>query len=156
MMRPIDDDPTDRGNERAPASPAAPPAERPAAPRSTSRRIARGAALAAVPLAALGIAWWATREPAPQRQAAAHDHASMAAPGDSARPVTLDADQARRIGVTFAPVTASDLPRRIRTVGQVTFDETRLTTIAPKVDGWVERLYVRSEEHTSELQSPCN
>ena len=39
----------------------------------------------------------------------------MAATGDSARPVTLTADQARRIGVTFAPVEASDVPRESHT-----------------------------------------
>ena len=32
----------------------------------------------------------------------------------------------------------------MRTVGQITFDETRVNAIAPKVDGWVERLYVNS------------
>ena len=142
-MRPSSSNLTDGAAARAPSPPAASPAAEPADPRSaTRRRIARGAALAAIPLAALGIAWWATRDPGRPEEAAGHDHATMAAPGDSARPVTLDADQARRIGVTFAPVTASDLPRRIRTVGQVTFDETRVTTVAPKVDGWVERLYV--------------
>ncbi|MBK6308382.1 MAG: efflux RND transporter periplasmic adaptor subunit [Gemmatimonadetes bacterium] len=56
--------------------------------------------------------------------------------------MSLTGDQARRIGVTFAPVTASVLPREIRTVGQVTVDETRVQTIAPKIDGWVEHLYV--------------
>lgn len=66
----------------------------------------------------------------------------MAAPVGAASPVSLTGDQARRIGVTFAPMTASVLPREIRTVGQVTVDETRVQTIAPKIDGWVEHLYV--------------
>ena len=82
------------------------------------------------------------RDSAPQAAAGGHDHASMAATGDSARAVMLTADQARLIGVTFVPAEASDVPREIRTVGQVNFDETRVTTISPKVDGWVERLYV--------------
>ncbi|MBK8058893.1 MAG: efflux RND transporter periplasmic adaptor subunit [Gemmatimonadetes bacterium] len=30
----------------------------------------------------------------------------------------------------------------MRTVGQVTVDETRVQTIVPKIDGWVEHLYV--------------
>lgn len=106
------------------------------------RRLARVIALVALPLAALLVAWWATHDAAPTPATGGHDHASMAMPGDSARPVMLTADQARRIGVTFAPVVASDVPREIRTVGQVTFDETGVTTVSPKVDGWVERLYV--------------
>ncbi|MHB1224607.1 MAG: efflux RND transporter periplasmic adaptor subunit [Gemmatimonadaceae bacterium] len=106
------------------------------------RRPVRVIALAALPLVAILVAWWVTRDATPAPTAGGHDHASMAMPGDSARPVTLTADQARRIGVTFAAVEASDMPREIRAVGQVTFDETGVTTISPKVDGWVERLYV--------------
>ncbi len=58
------------------------------------------------------------------------------------RPVMLTADAARRIGVTFAPVILGPLGREVRTVAQVTYDETRLRTISPKIDGWVEQLYV--------------
>lgn len=70
-----------------------------------------------------------------------HDHSAMAA-ADEAQPVTLDADAARRIGVTFATVTRGSLSRTVETVGFATFDETRITTVNPKVEGWVERLYV--------------
>ena len=149
-MRPISDDSLDRHEDRAlqpsPAAETAGGATGATAPPRAARRrrLARGAAIAALPLAALAVAFWATRDSTPSPSAAAdHDHAAMAAPsGDSARSVALTADQARRIGVTFAPVRLDSLPRQIRTVGQVTFDETRVTTIAPKVDGWVERLYV--------------
>jgi Cu(I)/Ag(I) efflux system membrane fusion protein len=54
----------------------------------------------------------------------------------------LSADEANRIGVTYTPVIAGVLTREVRTVGQVTFDETRVKAISPKIDGWVERLYV--------------
>ena len=107
-----------------------------------TRRLVTRALLVALPLLAALAAWWLTRDVAPPPAAGGHDHATMAATGDSARPVALTADQARRIGVTFAPVELTDVPRRIRTVGQVTFDETRVTTISSKVDGWVERLHV--------------
>jgi membrane fusion protein, copper/silver efflux system len=147
MMRPISEGPVGRDEGPLPSSGAPSPARaagEPAASPPARRRIARAAAIAALPVAALAVAWWATREPARPAGGATDAHAGMpmAAPGDSARPITLDADQARRIGVTFAPVTASEVPRRIRTVGQVTFDETRMSVVAPKVDGWVERLYV--------------
>jgi membrane fusion protein, copper/silver efflux system len=58
------------------------------------------------------------------------------------KPVMLTADAARRIGVTFAPVTLGPLGREVRTVAQVSYDETGLRTISPKIDGWVEQLYV--------------
>ncbi len=54
----------------------------------------------------------------------------------------ISAEAAQRIGVTFAPVTLGPLAREIRTVAQVTYDETRVKTISPKIDGWVEQLYV--------------
>jgi Cu(I)/Ag(I) efflux system membrane fusion protein len=71
-----------------------------------------------------------------------HDHSAMSAGADEAQPVTLSADEGRRIGVTYATVTLGTLPSTVRTVGIVTQDETRLTTVSPKVEGWVERLLV--------------
>jgi Cu(I)/Ag(I) efflux system membrane fusion protein len=35
-----------------------------------------------------------------------------------------------------------NLSRNITTVGRITFDETKLVTLHPKVDGWVDRLFV--------------
>lgn len=68
-----------------------------------------------------------------------HQHGA-AAVADSARSVQLgDADQ-RRIGITFAAVMTGPLTRGVRVVGQVTLDETRVTSVAARVDGWVERL----------------
>jgi membrane fusion protein, copper/silver efflux system len=109
---------------------------------SLARRALRVTSLAAIPVAALVVAWWMTRTPPAAPVAGAHNHAAAAAPSSGASPVSLTDDQARRIGVTFAPVTANVLSHEVRTVGQVTVDETRVQTIAPKVDGWVEQLYV--------------
>jgi len=72
---------------------------------------------------------------------AGHDHAAMSSGGERS-PVVLDEEASRRIGVTFATVEARPLPALVSTVGTVAYDETRLTTVNPKVDGWVERLYV--------------
>jgi RND family efflux transporter MFP subunit len=71
-----------------------------------------------------------------------HDHSAMSSGGGDAQPVTLDPEGARRIGVTFATVTRGYLARTVRTVGFVTYDETRLTSVSPKIEGWVERLFV--------------
>lgn len=71
-----------------------------------------------------------------------HDHAAMLAGNEEAQPVRLDAEASRRIGVTYARVTRGPLVRTVRTVGFVTYDETRLSTVNPKIDGWAERLFV--------------
>jgi Cu(I)/Ag(I) efflux system membrane fusion protein len=71
-----------------------------------------------------------------------HDHAAMAAPGDEMKPVSLDAEAARRIGVTYAMVERRALPVFVRTVGNVVYDETRLANVNPKIEGWVEKLHV--------------
>jgi Cu(I)/Ag(I) efflux system membrane fusion protein len=57
-------------------------------------------------------------------------------------PVTLGAEGQTRIGVTFAPVLWGPLDREVRTVAQVNVDETRVKTVAPLVEGWVDRLFV--------------
>lgn len=69
-------------------------------------------------------------------------HAHTTPQGAPSTPVMISAEAAQRIGVTFAPVTLGPIIREIRTVAQVTFDETRVKIISPKVDGWVEQLYV--------------
>ena len=107
---------------------------------SRRQRLTRVAIYGGVLLLALGVVYFATLgggEPGTQD---GHGHGAVAA--DSAAPVMLSAAEAQRIGVTFATVTVGPLDREVRTVGQVTYDETRMTTIAPKVDGFVERLYV--------------
>ena len=54
----------------------------------------------------------------------------------------LTPDAAKRIGVTYAVVERRSLTAEVRTVGLVTYDEARVKTIAPKIDGWVEQLLV--------------
>ena len=54
----------------------------------------------------------------------------------------LTPEAANRIGVTYAVVERGSLAAEMRTVGLVTYDETRVKTIAPKVDGYVEQLFV--------------
>lgn len=73
-----------------------------------------------------------------------HNHAAMGggAEGDQLNPVELSNQAARRIGVTFAPVSRTALDRAVRMVGTVEYDETRLANLNPKIEGWVERLYV--------------
>ena len=102
--------------------------------------LSAGIVVAAVALVAFQVGGGAA--PA-QTPAQGHDHAAMLAKGGAdAKPVSLDAEAQRRIGVTFATVERRELPVSIQSVGTVVYDETRLSTVSPKVDGWVEKLYV--------------
>ena len=69
-----------------------------------------------------------------------HNHGATAV--DSAAPVRLDGERARRIGVTYAIAEAGPMTSIVRTVGSVTYDERRLVNVNPKIEGWVEKLYV--------------
>ena len=70
-----------------------------------------------------------------------HDHAAMVA-GSGQNPVELTPEDARRIGVTFARVVRHPLDVTVQAVGTVAYDETRLSAVNPKIEGWVEELYV--------------
>lgn len=72
-----------------------------------------------------------------------HNHAAMGGGGDSElTPVHLTEDAARRIGVTYATADWRALIHEVRATGNVTYDETRLANVNPKIEGWVERLHV--------------
>ena len=126
------------------------PAARPEVTRPSTtgrrRRIAGIAAGVTALAAAVGVAVWGT--PSDDTPMAAggggHNHGARAAGGARGMPVALTAAQAARIGVTYAVAERVPLRREIRTVGQITFDETRLTTISPRIEGWVERLHVNA------------
>lgn len=118
------------------------PTDTPFGPSSGSRwRTLRWTLYLGIPVAAIIAVYFATRGSGNSAATAGHDHGAVVE-GDSAQSVMLSRDEERRIGVTYAVATAGSLSKEIRTVGQVTFDETRVKLIAPKIDGWVERLYV--------------
>jgi membrane fusion protein, copper/silver efflux system len=75
---------------------------------------------------------------------AGHEHGASAPAADARRTVHLSPAAARRIGVTFAEVVLGPIEREVRTVAQVTYDETRVSVVAPKVEGWIERLRVNA------------
>jgi membrane fusion protein, copper/silver efflux system len=96
-----------------------------------------------VGVAAIAVVVYAlsTQGESQTQDTAGHQHGT-AAPADSAASVTLDPERARRIGVTYAIAEAGPMTSIVRTVGSVTFDETRLVNVNPKIEGWVEKLYV--------------
>ena len=123
-------------------------------------RVLRWSVYAGLPALAVVVVVLATRQPDAPPAMAGHDHGAVTArPG--AQAISLTDDEAHRIGVTYAIAARGPLRREIRTVGEVTFDETRVTVVAPKVDGWVERLHVdftgqavRAGEPLLEIYSP--
>lgn len=115
-----------------------------ATPLATRRGASRivTALLAAVVLTVATVTAWRLT---PTSGAAAgasggHQHGSTAA-ADSARPVVLGAADQRRIGITFAAVSAGPVVKSVRVVGQLAYDETRVVVVSPRLDGWVERLH---------------
>lgn len=107
---------------------------------TTSSSPARRALLLIPVAAALTAAWWFTRGAAPAPVASGHDHSKMTA-AMGGGPVTVTADDAKRIGITFATAVHATLDRDVQLVGEVAADETRIASIALKVDGLVERLH---------------
>ncbi|HET9293144.1 MAG TPA: efflux RND transporter periplasmic adaptor subunit [Gemmatimonadales bacterium] len=108
--------------------------------RSPRQRAWRAAAAVAMLLATAAVAYLLTRTPE-SAGPAEHEH-GVAATADSLRSVMLSPDEQQRIGITFATATLGPLAREVRTVAQVNYDETRVATVALKVEGWVERLFV--------------
>ena len=116
-----------------------------AQPSWRSRRWVRIAAYAGVLAVTVGGVFYATRgDRRADAPAAGHAHGATTPSQSAAQPVTLTAEDARRIGVTYAPVTVAAFGKEVRTVAQVTFDETTVKSISPKIDGWVERLIVNA------------
>jgi Cu(I)/Ag(I) efflux system membrane fusion protein len=126
-------------NERAMDGPGESPFGRPARGRRRILRIGAGVALLAV---AVLVVFLLSRETGNAAATSEHDNMTMPAVDTAAGPVMIDAEAARRIGVTFAPVTSGPLVREVRAVGLVTVDETRMKSVSPKIDGWIEQLYV--------------
>lgn len=108
---------------------------------SRRRQALRWALYAGILIATIGTVYVATRGTRSPTAGAGHEHTAIAG-ADAPQPVMLLGDEADRIGVTYASATLGPLSREVRTVGQVTFDETRVRTISPRIEGWIERLHV--------------
>lgn len=60
-------------------------------------------------------------------------------------PVTLSGTVIQNLGVRTARVERGALSQSIRTLGRVTYDETRLAHVHPRAAGWIEALSLRAE-----------
>lgn len=115
--------------------------------RGGASRILKIGSYAALLTAAIVVAFLMTRGNAEAEAASGHNHGAAPAT-EAASPVMLDPESARRIGVTYATATLGPIITEIRTVAQVTYDETRVQAISPKVDGWIEQLFVNFNGQT--------
>ncbi|SLM31378.1 RndB [Desulfamplus magnetovallimortis] len=75
--------------------------------------------------------------------------------------IFIDPVVEQNMGVRMEAVEEGRLTNTIRTYGHITFDETRTAQVSPKVNGWIEKLYVNftgvrveSGEPLLELYSP--
>jgi Cu(I)/Ag(I) efflux system membrane fusion protein len=72
----------------------------------------------------------------------------------SAGTVRISPEVINNLGVRIAPVEYRTLPTQIRTVGYVQYDEDRLVHIHPRVEGWIEKLYVKASGDPVEAGQP--
>jgi RND family efflux transporter MFP subunit len=56
--------------------------------------------------------------------------------------ITIDPVITQNIGVRIGTVSRDTLTRTVRTVGEVTYDETRVRDVNTKVGGWIEKMYL--------------
>lgn len=111
-------------------------------PRGPRRRLLAIVAFVLALGAAVAAVYYATRDNAPAATPAGHAHGGAGPAAATASPVMLTREGAERIGVTYATAEMTALAREVRTVGLVTYDETLVKAISPKIDGWVEQLYL--------------
>jgi Cu(I)/Ag(I) efflux system membrane fusion protein len=80
---------------------------------------------------------------------------------EEAPTVEIPLDKQQMIGLKTVAVSTRSLRKTIRTVGRIEYDERKLATVAPKFEGWIEKLYVdytgksvKKGEPLAEIYSP--
>ena len=91
---------------------------------------------------ALVVVYGAFRRAPGSGGASGHVHGAPAADSQGGKMFSISEERARRIGVAYAVAHRSMLDQSVRSVGTIAFDERHLANVDPKIEGWVERLYV--------------
>lgn len=94
--------------------------------------------------AAAALAGCRSVKAAPQIPAMAKSDSGDSAPASDRQAVHLTSAQARALGVAYTAVRRDALTRVIRTVGEVESPEPAVVDVTPKIDGYVEHLFVSS------------
>lgn len=89
----------------------------------------------------------ADTSPVPKKDPMGMDYIPVFAGGDdgaadSAQQIRISADKVQKLGVRTELATERTLARVIRALGRVEIDESRINAVAPRFEGWVERLHV--------------
>jgi Cu(I)/Ag(I) efflux system membrane fusion protein len=69
-------------------------------------------------------------------------YASEAGSDELPGTVSIDSVVQQNIGVRTAKVELASLSHTVRAVGRISYDETRITQLHPKIEGWIEELFV--------------
>jgi len=65
-------------------------------------------------------------------------------PESDSNQIKISVDKVQKLGVRSEPAAMRSLDKVIKAVGRIEVDERRVFAIAPKFEGWVERLYVNA------------
>ncbi|HWI14075.1 MAG TPA: efflux RND transporter periplasmic adaptor subunit, partial [Burkholderiales bacterium] len=65
-------------------------------------------------------------------------------PAASGNEIKISTDKVQKLGVRTVRATMKELSQTVRAVGSLAVDERRINTVAPKFEGWIERLYVNT------------
>lgn len=86
--------------------------------------------------------------PVPKKDPTGMDYAPVYEGGEDepAGPnqIKITTEKVQKLGVRTEPAAAKELTRTVRAVGTLAVDERRIATVAPKFEGWIERLYVNT------------
>ncbi len=85
--------------------------------------------------------------PVPAKDNMGMDYIPVYADGDrskseAAGTVRIDPTVVQNIGVRTAVAVSKQISHRIQTVGRVDYDEERMTRLHPKINGWIDKLFV--------------
>jgi RND family efflux transporter MFP subunit len=90
----------------------------------------------------------ADTSPVPKKDSMGMDYIAVYEGGDDdgAAPneVKINTEKVQKLGVKTEPAALRELARQVRAAGRVEIDERRLHNVAPKFEGWVERLHVNA------------
>ncbi len=83
--------------------------------------------------------------PVPKKDSMGMDYLPVyAGEDDDGGSVKISTAKVQKLGVRTEAVSRRDLSRPLRAVGRVEVDERRIFTVAPKFEGWIERLHVNT------------
>ena len=92
----------------------------------------------------------ADTSPVPKKDSMGMDYIPVFEGGDgagdeaAAAEVRISTEKVQKLGVRTEPAALRELAQQVRAAGRVEIDERRLHAVAPKFEGWVERLHVNA------------